>query len=96
MCRNLLGLKRNTIIGDWVLGGDFNSVKSSKEIKGVSERRMRWEMHDFRNIIEDMDLVDVPRISGIFTWSNGVGNSMSRLYRFLLSKNLVSDWKIVG
>lgn len=92
MCRNLLGLKRNTVIGDWVLGGDFNSIKSSKERKGVIERRMRWEMH----IIEDMDRVDVPRISGIFTWSNGVGNSMSRLYGFLLSKNLVSNWKIVG
>jgi hypothetical protein len=37
-------------------------------------------------------LVDLPLCGRMFTWYKGDGTSMSRLYRFLLSK----DWCLVG
>lgn len=43
-----------------------------------------------------MELIDVPCCEGSFTLFNGGGTTMSRLYKFLLLDNLVSNWKVVG
>ncbi|XP_050918598.1 uncharacterized protein LOC127136037 [Lathyrus oleraceus] len=51
-------------------------------------------MVEFSAFIEDMDLVDVHSLGGVFTWFNSAGSSMSRLDRFLLLDKVVSNWKI--
>lgn len=51
---------------------------------------------EFKAFIEDMKLIDVPSVSGCFTWFNGAGNAMSIFGMFLLSASLVSSWKISG
>ncbi|XP_058761237.1 uncharacterized protein LOC131634589 [Vicia villosa] len=43
-----------------------------------------------------MELVDLPTIGGKFTWIKSNGKSMSRIDRFLLSDDLVEDWKVEG
>ena len=44
---------------------------------------MATNMNEF---IDYMELVNVPFIGNIFTWSN----------RFLLSESLIDSWKIIG
>lgn len=47
-----------------------------------------------------MDIIDLPRMEGRYTWFSGNGLAMSRLDRFLLSDNLISlckfDNQVVG
>lgn len=40
--------------------------------------------------------MDVPAFGSKFTWFNRDGSAMSRLDRFLLSKEFVELWNIVG
>jgi hypothetical protein len=46
----------------------------------------------FNRFIDDNNLVDLPLIGRKFTWFKGDGLSMSRLDRFLLSKEWCLDW----
>lgn len=82
-------------VGCWIMGGDFNSIVIKEERKWVRDGRRELEMDEFNVFIEDMDLVDVHSLNGVFTWFNSAGSSMSRLDRFLLLDKVVSNWKIV-
>lgn len=53
-------------------------------------------MHKFRSFIEDMNLIDLSSIGGVFISYNSTGTSMTRLGRFLFLNNVVSNWKVVG
>lgn len=53
-------------------------------------------MHKFRSFIEDMNLIDLSSIGGVFISYNSAGTSMTRLDRFLFLNNVVSNWKVVG
>lgn len=55
-----------------------------------------WEMVEFNDFIEGLALIDVPLIGKKFTWFNLSGKAMSRLDRFLLSEELVEEWKVDG
>lgn len=37
---------------------------------------------DFFNLVEEMNLIDLPCVGGRYTWFNGDGRAMSRLDRF--------------
>lgn len=54
---------------------------------------MATNMNEF---IDYMELVNVPFIGNIFTWSNKEGSVRSSLDRFLLSESLIDSWKIIG
>lgn len=73
------------------MGGDFNSIVNEEERKRVKDRRRGMKMHEFRSFIKEMNLIDVPSIGEVFTWFNSPGSSMSRIDRFLLSDNIVSN-----
>ena len=72
----------------WCVGGDFNEVLFPYErSKGG---RLSNSMRRFSDIMNDLDLRDLPLQGGSYTWSGGLnGSSMSRLDRFLVTV----DWE---
>ena len=54
------------------------------------DSRLTRGMRRFSNVIEDLELRDLPLQGGPFTWSGGLNNlSKSRLDHFLISE----DWE---
>ncbi|XP_058757255.1 uncharacterized protein LOC131630496 [Vicia villosa] len=80
--------------GLWCLGGDFNAVKKTNEMKGRTGSGNLSEMAEFGAFIEEMELIDLPATGRKFTWFNAAGSSMSRLDRFLLSEGLIGAWDL--
>ncbi|KAL9681272.1 hypothetical protein QQ045_013054 [Rhodiola kirilowii] len=74
--------------GEWVAGGDFNSVLIEEERRGFSFSEK--EAFLFQDFSRAMGLVDIPLRGKKFTWSNK--NGASRLDRFLLSPRVLSLW----
>jgi len=75
----------------WILGGDFNIIRSLEEKKGVS-RRLDQDSSSFNNLIEDLRLVDLETSNGTHTWTNrrtGVHQIACKLDRFLISEHLM-------
>ncbi|KAI5441929.1 hypothetical protein KIW84_011114 [Lathyrus oleraceus] len=54
------------------------------------------EMVEFNDFIEELELIDVPLMGNKFTWFNLSGKAINRLDRFLLSNELVEEWKVDG
>ena len=53
----------------WIIGGDFNLITNLDEKKsGI--RSLNSASTLFNNTISDLDLIDVKRSNGIFTWNN--------------------------
>ena len=70
------------ILGAWLV----ILTKFSEERSG--EGRLTGGMRRFSNVIEDLELRDLPLQGGPFTWSGGLNNlSKSRLDRFLIYEN---------
>ncbi|CAI8609797.1 unnamed protein product [Vicia faba] len=82
--------------GEWIIGGDFNSIKNRSERKGRVEIESNNEMKSFVEFIEESMLVDIPCKGKKFSWYSGDGKSMSRIDRFLLSDNIVNSWEWLG
>ncbi|GKV49692.1 hypothetical protein SLEP1_g56430 [Rubroshorea leprosula] len=76
--------------GNWCLMGDFNSIKNEEERVGRSGSRC--EIRNFADFIREAGLVDLSLIGRKFTWYQANGSSMSRLDRFLLSKEWLNNW----
>ncbi|CAJ2668643.1 unnamed protein product [Trifolium pratense] len=72
--------------------GDFNVVKHVEERRSVQGGHRSLDHVPFSRFIEDNTLVDLPMIGRKFTWFKGDGLSMSRLDRFLLSKEWCLVW----
>ncbi|GKV27606.1 hypothetical protein SLEP1_g36762 [Rubroshorea leprosula] len=76
--------------GNWVLGGDFNAVRSSGERAGSNG--LSREMKDFDSFIIGAGLVDLPMAGRKYTWYNANGQHMSRIDRFLVSEDWLLRW----
>ena len=66
-----------------MLGGDFNVLRFPRE----RNREGRWTgaMKRFTQVIEDLELKDLPLKGGCYTWVWGSGNQrMGRLDRFFV------------
>ena len=64
--------------GSWCVAGDFNAILNSEECN--RGRSLNSNMRRFSEVIEDLELKDLPVIGGPFTWNRGVNNqSFSRL-----------------
>eukprot|EP00253_Pinus_taeda_P036581 PITA_36581 len=75
----------------WIIGGDFNLIRSLDEKKGGLRRRDRF-MDSFNEMIEELRFVDIQSINGIYTWNNrrgGKNQIASRLDRFLVSEAIM-------
>ena len=71
--------------GLWCVAGDFNVILSPE--KRGRGGNLNLDMRRFSDVIEDLQLKDLPLIKGPFTWSGGVNNqSFSRLDRFLVNE----------
>lgn len=77
-------------MGDWVVGGDFNSILNKKERLGVENCCKKLEMSNFKYFIERMDLIDDPVVGGIFTWFSGSGKVVCRIDIFFLLEGVIS------
>ena len=72
----------------WCVGGDFNEVLFPNERSRGG--RLSNSMRRFSDILNDLDLRDLPLQGGPYTWSGGLtGSTMSRLDRFLVT----ADWE---
>eukprot|EP00253_Pinus_taeda_P004365 PITA_04365 len=75
----------------WIIGGDFNLIRSLDEKTGGLRRRDHF-MDSFNEMIEELRLVDIQSIIGIYTWNNrrgGKNQIASRLDRFLVSEAIM-------
>ncbi|XP_012845938.1 PREDICTED: uncharacterized protein LOC105965938 [Erythranthe guttata] len=71
----------------WVIGGDFNVIKTLDEKQGGSNAHMPG-MQDFNDFLVDARLTDAGFVGNIFTWSNnqrGQNRIWQRLDRILLN-----------
>ena len=80
-------------VGDriWIMGGDFNLIKSLEEKKG-GVRSLYDSSLRFGECIEKLNLIDMRTNNSLFTWNNkrtGDRNISSRLDRFLLSESIL-------
>ena len=74
------------------VAGDFNVVRIPCE---SNRGRLTMSMRRFTEIVQDLELRDLPLQRGLFTWRGGLNSqSKSRLDRFLVSE----EWenKFVG
>ncbi|XP_058774430.1 uncharacterized protein LOC131648711 [Vicia villosa] len=78
----LIYWKNKLDVGEWVVRGDFNSVKKREERRGKENHRRGIEMEEFKCFIENMELIDM--------------QAESRLDRILLSGGLISKWDVVA
>lgn len=75
----------------WCIGGDFNVIQFPHEKGG---RRITHSMEKHSKFINKNELIDLPVLGRRFTWSNNQERAaMSRLYRFLISKEWHEHFK---
>jgi exonuclease III len=77
----------------WIVGGDFNIIRSLEEKKGGS-RRLDRDSDAFNNLIDDLRLIDLEAINGTHTWTNrrtGTHQIACKLDRFLVSEPTIMD-----
>ena len=68
----------------WCVGGDFNIILSQGERS--RQGRITSAMRRFAQVIDELELVDLPLQGGSFTWSGGLYNQVwATLDRFLVS-----------
>eukprot|EP00253_Pinus_taeda_P024397 PITA_24397 len=75
----------------WVMGGDFNMIKSLLEKKGGT-RMLSKDSVVFQSFTEDMKLVDSEMHNDLLTWNNKRGGDAqvtSKLDIFLISEELM-------
>jgi len=72
--------------------GDFNAVRCREEIRSVVVHGGVTEYVSFNHFIEDNGLIDLPLCGRNFTWFKGDERSISRIVRFLLSKEWCLAW----
>eukprot|EP00253_Pinus_taeda_P008691 PITA_08691 len=89
---NIQSIRRLYPDVDWIIGGDFNLIRSLEEKKG-GIRKTDNLMERFNALIDDLRLVDIQTINGICTWNNrrgGKNQIASRLDRFLVSESIMN------
>ena len=83
---------RNRHVGiPWVMGGDFNMIKSLSEKRGVTKALSKDSLA-FQTFTSNMKLVDSETNNGLFTWNNKRGDEAlvsSKLDRFMISEELM-------
>ncbi|XP_022031782.1 uncharacterized protein LOC110932834 [Helianthus annuus] len=76
-------------VGFWVLAGDFNAVRSSEERKNSSFKPVCAE--NFNNFIFSNGLLEYPLQGRKFTCIRDNGKKLSKLDRFLVSPDFLTN-----
>jgi len=88
-----ISLKLNSYMGQNIcICGDFNAVRCVEERRSVGLLCRQAGIANFNQFIDGHFLIDLPLRGHSFTWYRGDGRSMSRLDRFLLSKESCLTW----
>ncbi|RVW63481.1 Transposon TX1 uncharacterized 149 kDa protein [Vitis vinifera] len=71
----------------WIFtGGDFNVILSQRE--RCSQGRISGAMRRFAQVVDELELLDLPLQGGVFSWSGGRNNqAWARLDRFLVTQS---------
>ncbi|KAK8335248.1 hypothetical protein V6Z12_A09G041200 [Gossypium hirsutum] len=83
---------------EWVVGGDFNAILNDAKKEG-SRRGVRVQMNEFKEVMDEMALVDIKPDSGWFTWVNNRNEGSlikERLDRFLTSVEVVENFPFIA
>ncbi|XP_071700174.1 uncharacterized protein [Rutidosis leptorrhynchoides] len=75
---------------EWVIGGDFNEVRTQTERQNCEFIKRRADL--FNNFIENRHLIEVPILGKRFTRINDDGMKFSKLDQFLVSENFLESW----
>lgn len=89
---NFLNARKQMWGKNWVLGGEFNDIRSKEEKQGGKERH-ESSFLPFRSFIAEMDMGEIKYTGNTYTWANnrmGEGFIQERLDRFFGS----SDWML--
>ncbi|XP_019266372.1 PREDICTED: uncharacterized protein LOC109243827 [Nicotiana attenuata] len=79
-----LAANRGAYTGPWVICGDFNITRYAAERRNCTRRNRA--MIEFSDLINELELIDLPLEGGIYTWYKGINHLVaSRLDRFLVS-----------
>ncbi|GKD20760.1 putative RNA-directed DNA polymerase, eukaryota, reverse transcriptase zinc-binding domain protein [Tanacetum coccineum] len=73
--------------GKYIIFRDMNVVHNENERSGSLFSRQ--DADNFNSFIENFDLIDFPLGDLLFTWMNKTGTKLSKLDRFLISKEVV-------
>jgi hypothetical protein len=85
----LLELRRSLGDGACCILGDFNTVGSGEERRGVNgeaSSRQREKMVGYNNFVRDVEMEDLNELGRRYMWYNPNGRSMSRIDRVLVSE----------
>ncbi|KAK8305753.1 hypothetical protein V6Z11_D03G082300 [Gossypium hirsutum] len=80
------------------VGGDFNTTLNEVE-KDSGHRKVRAQMNEFKDIMDDLALIDIKPNRGWFTWvNNRSGGSLikKRLDRFLTSVSMIEKFPFIA
>ena len=78
----------------WCVGGDFNVILSQGERS--RQGRITLAMRRFAQVMDDLELIDLPLQGGSFTWSGGFQNqAWARLDRFMVSPSWLDQFRNV-
>ena len=70
----------------WCIGGDFNVILSKRE--NSSQGRISSAMKRFAQVVDELELLDLPLQGGVFSQSGGRNDqSQARLDRYLVTQN---------
>eukprot|EP00253_Pinus_taeda_P017161 PITA_17161 len=91
LLESLTDLRDKQIGIPWIMGGDFNMIKSLSEKKGGT-RVLNKDSLAFQSFTENLKLIKPDSDNGLFTWNNKIGGEAqvaSRLGRFMISEELM-------
>ncbi|RVW14448.1 putative mitochondrial protein [Vitis vinifera] len=89
-----LGAVRGLWGDPWCVGGDFNVILAQGERS--RQGRVTPAMRRFAQVMDDLELIDLPLQGGSFTWSGGLHNqARARLDRFLVSPRWLDQFSNV-
>ncbi|RVX06963.1 Transposon TX1 uncharacterized 149 kDa protein [Vitis vinifera] len=78
----------------WCIGGDFNVTLSMRERS--NQGRLTSAMRRFAQVVDDLELIDLPLQGGMLTWSGGRNNqAWARLDRFLVTQSWLDQFNEV-
>ena len=95
---SLVDLRDRHVGVPWIIGGDFNMIKSLLEKKGGT-RTLCKDSIAFQTFIDNMKLVETETSNGLFTWNNKRGGDSlvaSKLDRFIILEDLILNNKEIA